>query len=235
MNKRLVIIPTYNERKNIVRLCEKIISMEEGFDILVVDDNSPDGTGELAEKMSSMHPEIHVIRRSGKMGIGSAYIEGFKWGLGKEYELFFEMDADFSHNPEDLLRITGTIRDCDLCVGSRYIEGGGVINWPLWRMLLSKFAARYYTRIITGMPLHDATSGFKCFRRTVLENIDFNQIHSEGYSFQIEMHYRIWKKGFQIKEIPIIFTDRQHGLSKMSKKIIFEAIIIVWKIKFSVK
>ncbi len=235
MNRYLIIIPTYNESKNIVRLCEKIMSMEKSFDILVVDDNSPDGTGELAEKMSSMHSEIHVMRRPSKMGIGSAYIEGFQWGLKKDYELFFEMDADFSHNPEDLFRMTETINDCDLCVGSRYIEGGGVINWPLWRMLLSKFAARYYTRVITGMPMNDATSGFKCFRRTVLEKIDFNKIHSEGYSFQIEMHYRIWKKGFRIKEIPIIFTDRQHGLSKMSKKIIFEAIIIVWKIKFTVK
>lgn len=235
MNKCLIIIPTYNESKNIVRLCEKIMSMEKGFDILVVDDNSPDGTGELAEKMSSIHPEIHVIRRPGKMGIGSAYIEGFKWGLGKEYELFFEMDADFSHNPEDLIRIKETVKDCDLCVGSRYIEGGGVINWPLWRMLLSKFAARYYTSIITRMPMNDATSGFKCFRRTVLENLALDEIHSEGYSFQIEMHYRVWKKGFRIREIPIIFTDRQHGLSKMSKKIIFEAIIIVWKIKFTVK
>ncbi|MBN2189755.1 MAG: polyprenol monophosphomannose synthase [Candidatus Aureabacteria bacterium] len=235
MNKCLIIIPTYNESKNIVRLCEKIMSMEKGFDILVVDDNSPDGTGELAEKMSSIHPEIHVISRPAKMGIGSAYIEGFKWGLGKEYELFFEMDADFSHNPEDLIRMAETVKDCDLCVGSRYIEGGGVINWPLWRMLLSKFAARYYTSIITRMPMNDATSGFKCFRRTVLENLALDEIHSEGYSFQIEMHYRVWKKGFRIKEIPIIFTDRQHGLSKMSKKIIFEAIIIVWKIKFTVK
>ena len=249
MNKALVVIPTYNEKKNIVKVCGKIMALETclslpvrqaggrqaGFDVLIVDDNSPDGTGEIADNLSSLHPGIHVLHRKEKGGIGSAYIEGFKWALAKGYDYFFEMDADLSHNPDDLVRLLNEMDSCDLCIGSRYIEGGGVLNWPIWRMLLSKFAARYYTRIITRMPVHDATAGFKCFRRSVLESINLDEIHSEGYSFQIEMHYRAWKKGFKIKEMPIVFTDRQHGLSKMSKKVICEAIFMVWKIKFTVK
>jgi len=235
MNKYLVIIPTYDEAKNIIRICEKVMSLDRGFDILIVDDNSPDGTGAIADNLAKQNNEIHVLHGEKKKGIGFAYIKGFKWGLERDYELFFEMDADFSHSPDDLVRLLDEMNDCHLCIGSRYIEGGGTINWPLWRMLISKFAARYYTRIITGMPVHDTTAGFKCFRRSVLDAIDLDAIHSEGYAFQIEMHYRVWKRGFRIKEIPIIFTDRQHGLSKMSKKIIIEAIFMVWKIKFTVK
>ena len=235
MNKYLVIIPTYNEQKNIVDICKKILEINLGFDILIVDDNSPDGTGELADDLAKQHPEIHLLHNKKKAGIGIAYIKGFKWGLSKDYDFFFEMDADFSHNPDDLPRLMLEMDNCDLCIGSRYIEGGGTINWPLWRMLISKFAARYYTRIITGMPVHDTTAGFKCFRRSVLEAIDLDSIHSEGYSFQIEMHFRVWKRGFRIKEIPIIFTDRRQGLSKMSKWIVLEAIFMVWKIKFTVR
>jgi len=235
MNKALVIIPTYNERTNIVNICEKVLSLDNGFDILIVDDNSPDGTGEIADNLASQNERIHIIHGKKKNGMGIAYIRGFKWGLEREYDFFFEMDADLSHNPDDLIRLLNEMDNCDLCIGSRYVEGGGTINWPLWRMLISKFAARYYTRLITGMPLHDTTAGFKCFRRSVLEAIDLNAIHSEGYSFQIEMHYRVWKLGFRMKEIPIIFTDRQHGLSKMSKRIVLEAIYMVWKIKFTIQ
>ena len=234
-NRSLVIIPTYNENKNIIGICEKVLSLEKEFDILIVDDNSPDGTGKLADNLAEKYSSIHVLHNNKKSGIGLAYTNGFKWGLEKDYDLFFEMDADFSHNPDDLVRLWNEMNNCDLCIGSRYIEGGGTINWPLWRMLISKFAARYYTRIITGIPVRDTTSGFKCFRRPVLETIDIDAIHSEGYSFQIEMHYRVWKRGFRIKEIPIIFTDRQHGLSKMSKQIVLEAILMVWKIKFTVR
>jgi len=235
MNKALVIIPTYNERTNIVNICEKVLSLDNGFDILIVDDNSPDGTGEIADNLASQNERIHIIHGKKKNGMGIAYIRGFKWGLEREYDFFFEMDADLSHNPDDLIRLLNEMDNCDLCIGSRYVEGGGTINWPLWRMLISKFAARYYTRLITGMPLHDTTAGFKCFRRSVLEAIDLDAIHSEGYSFQIEMHYRVWKLGFRMKEIPIIFTDRQHGLSKMSKRIVLEAIYMVWKIKFTIQ
>lgn len=235
MENALVIIPTYNERQNIIRICEKVMELENELDILIVDDNSPDGTGKLADNLAANNKKIHVLHGEGKKGIGKAYVKGFKWGLERDYEFFFEMDADFSHDPRDLIRLLNEMDNCDLCIGSRYIEGGGVINWPLWRMFLSKFAARYYTRIITGMPVHDATAGFKCFRRRVLETIDLDAIHSEGYSFQIEMNYRVWKRGFKIKEVPIIFTGRQHGLSKMSKRIVMEAILMVWKIKFTVK
>ncbi len=235
MNKSLVIIPTYNERNNIVKVCEKVLALEEAFDILIVDDNSPDETGDLADDLAKRNKEVHVLHGEKKTGIGIAYIKGFKWGLERGYEYFFEMDADFSHSPDDLVRLLNEMNDCDLCIGSRYIEGGGTINWPVWRMFISKFAARYYTRMITGMPIHDTTSGFKCFRRSVLEAIDLDAIHSQGYSFQIEMHYRTWKRGFRIKEIPIIFTDRQQGLSKMSRRIVFEAICMVWKIKFTVR
>lgn len=212
------------------------MSLGKGFDVLIVDDNSPDGTGELADELALSNEKIRVLHGDKKKrGIGIAYIKGFKWGLERDYEFFFEMDADFSHNPNDLIRLLDEMGDCDLCIGSRYIKGSDIINWPLWRVFLSKFAARYYTRIITGMPVHDTTAGFKCFRRSVIEAIDLDAIHSEGYSFQIEMHYRVWKRGFRIKEIPIIFTDRQHGLSKMSKRIVLEAIFMVWKLKFTVK
>lgn len=235
MKNSLVIIPTYNERKNIVEICKKVTSHNRSFDILIVDDNSPDGTGAIADNLAKQNHAIHVLHGEKKNGIGLAYIKGFKWGLERDYDFFFEMDADFSHNPDDLVRLLDEMNYCDLCIGSRYIEGGGTINWPIWRMLISKFAARYYTRIITGMPIHDTTSGFKCFRRSVIEAIDLDAIHSEGYSFQIEMHYRVWKRGFRIKEIPIIFTDRQHGLSKMSRRIVLEAIFMVWKIKLTVR
>jgi dolichol-phosphate mannosyltransferase len=235
MKKALVIIPTYNERKNIVSICERIISHKKVFEILIVDDNSPDGTGKLADNLAAHNEKIHVLHGKKKSGLGTAYIKGFTWGLERDYDLFFEIDADFSHNPDDLVRLLNEMDDCDLCIGSRYIDGGGIIDLPLWRMILSKFAARYYTRIITGMPVHDTTAGFKCFRRNVLESIDLNKVHSEGYAFQIEMHYRVWKRGFRIKEIPIIFTAREQGKSKMSNRIIMEAIFMVWKIKHTVQ
>jgi dolichol-phosphate mannosyltransferase len=234
MSKSLVIIPTYNERKSIGEVCKQIIELPRDFDILIIDDNSPDGTGDIADHLAMHNECIHVLHGTKKDGIGRAYIKGFKWGLERDYEYFCEMDADLSHNPKDLVLLLDEMDNCDLCIGSRYIEGGGTINWPLWRMLISKFAARYYTRIITGINIHDTTAGFKCFRRSVLEALDLDAIHSEGYSFQIEIHYRVWKRGFRIKEIPIIFTDRQHGLSKMSRKIVLEAIFMVWKIKFTV-
>jgi len=232
MGRSLIIIPTYNERENITRISESVLAINKDFEILIVDDNSPDGTGEIADELSSRNGRIHVLHGNKKKGLGTAYIKGFRWGLERDYEFFFEMDADFSHNPKDLLRLLNEMDRCDLCIGSRYVEGGGIINLSLWRMFLSKFAARYYTRFFTGMPINDATSGFKCFRRGVIEAIDLDSIHSEGYSFQIEMHYRIWKKGFRIKEIPIIFVAREHGKSKMSKWIILEAILIVWRLRF---
>ncbi|TAM37169.1 polyprenol monophosphomannose synthase [bacterium] len=232
MNKKVVVIPTYNEIKNISKLILELLSLDGNFDILVVDDNSPDGTGQEVERLSGLHKEVNILHRPGKLGMGRAYIDGFKWALMRNYELICEMDADFSHSPRDLLRLLDAINDSDLCIGSRYIENGGVVNWPVWRQVLSR-TANLYTRLVTSMPVKDVTSGFKCFRRRVLESISLDKIRSEGYSFQIEMHYKVLKKGFNVKEIPIIFVDRQHGKSKISKKIIIEAFFTVWKLVFS--
>jgi len=232
MKKTLVVIPTYNEIENIEKIILKLMSVDEGIHALIVDDNSPDGTGSRADDlMSSCRGRVHVIHRPHKMGMGRAYVDGFKWALKRGYELICEMDADFSHDPDDVKRLLGNMNICDLCIGSRYVRDAGVVNWPIWREILSR-SANFYVKAITGMPVFDGTAGFKCYKKEVLDNIDLDNIRSEGYAFQIEMHYKTWKKGFKIIEIPIIFTERRQGRSKMSRQIIFEAFFIVWKLVF---
>jgi dolichol-phosphate mannosyltransferase len=228
--KAIVIIPTYNEIHNIQKLLLDLLNMYSTLDILVVDDNSPDGTAKYVEEVGEKEPRVKIIKREKKMGLGTAYVAGFKYALEHGYEAAIEMDADYSHDPKELESFLEKIRDYDLIIGSRYIYGVRVINWPIRRLLLSYFA-NLYTRIITGMPVKDGTGGFKCFRRKVLESIDLDAIHSNGYSFQIEMNYKAWKKGFRLLEVPITFTDRVQGTSKMSKKIVREAIYIVWKLR----
>jgi len=228
--KAIVIIPTYNEINNIQKLLHDLLGMYSDLDILVVDDNSPDGTAQYVEEVGKKEPRVKIIKRERKMGLGTAYVAGFKYALSNGYEAAIEMDADYSHDPKELQRFLEKIKEYDLVIGSRYIHGVRVINWPIRRLLLSYFA-NLYTRIITGMPVKDGTGGFKCFRRIVLESIDLNAIHSNGYSFQIEMNYKAWKKGFRLLEVPITFTDRVQGTSKMSKKIVREAIFMVWKLR----
>jgi len=228
--KTLVIIPTYNELENMPRLLPEVLSKHDEINVLIVDDNSPDGTAAFVENEIKNNDRIHLIKRSSKQGLGTAYIAGFKYALQKNFELIFEMDADFSHDPNEIPRFLEEIQDSDLVLGSRYKNGVNVINWPMRRLLLSWFA-NLYTRFITGMPVHDATGGFKCFRRKVLEAIDLNQVTSNGYAFQIEMNFKAWKKGFAVKEIPIIFVDRMKGESKMSRKIVREAVTMVWKLR----
>lgn len=227
----IVIIPTYNEAENIESLISKVLSVYPGINVLVVDDNSPDGTANIVKKIMEKEPRVHLIQRKGKLGLGTAYIEGFKYALTKGFDAIFEMDADFSHNPEDIPRFIEALQDADLVIGSRYLTGVNVINWPLQRLILSYFA-NLYTRKITGMPVRDATGGFKCFRAEALKQINLDKIKTNGYGFQIEMNFRMWAKGFRIKEIPIIFVDRRNGVSKMNKKIIIEAVFLVWKLKF---
>ncbi len=229
--KPLVIVPTYNEADNMPELLNALLHLHEDLHILIVDDNSPDGTAGIVEDSMKTEPRIHLLKRAGKMGLGSAYVEGFRYAIQEKYDLIFQMDADFSHNPAIILMMMEIIEDYDLVIGSRYISGINVVNWPLSRLILSYMAAKY-VRIITGMRIKDPTGGFKCFRREVLETIDLDNILSDGYSFQIEMNYRTWLHGFRIKEIPIVFTDRRSGQSKMSKKIIREAILVVWKLVF---
>lgn len=228
--KAIVIVPTYNEAENIANLIDKIFSVDSNLHILVIDDNSPDGTAEIVKRISEKDPRVHLIKRPGKLGLGTAYIEGFKYALANGYEAIFEMDADFSHNPEDIPRFLDALEDADLVIGSRYLTGVNVINWPLRRLMLSYFA-NLYTRIITGMPVRDATGGYKCFRAEALKQIDLDKIKTNGYGFQIEMNFRFWAKGFRVKEIPIVFVDRRNGVSKMNKKIILEAVFLVWKLK----
>jgi dolichol-phosphate mannosyltransferase len=228
--KTLIIIPTYNELDNLPRLLPEVLSKNEEINILIVDDNSPDGTAAFVENEMKDNDRIHLIKRSSKQGLGTAYIAGFKYALQNNFELIFEMDADFSHDPKEIPKFLEEIKNSDLVIGSRYINGVNVINWPMRRLLLSSFA-NVYTRIITGMPIHDATGGFKCFRRKVLESINLDQVRSNGYAFQIEMNFKAWKKGFKVKEIPIIFVDRMKGQSKMSKKIVREAVTMVWKLR----
>jgi len=228
--KTLVIIPTYNELENMPRLLPEVLSKNDEINILIVDDNSPDGTAAFVQNEMKNNDRIHLIKRSSKQGLGTAYIAGFKYALQNNFELVFEMDADFSHDPNEIPRFLEEIKDSDLVLGSRYKNGVNVINWPMRRLLLSWFA-NLYTRFITGMPVHDATGGFKCFRRKVLEAIDLNRVTSNGYAFQIEMNFKAWKKGFAVKEIPIIFVDRMKGESKMSKKIVREAVTMVWKLR----
>ena len=229
--KALVIIPTYNEAENISNIIDEVLSKDECLEVLVVDDNSPDGTSNIVEKKQENNIRIHLHTRKKKLGLGSAYVEGFKYALKNNFDYIFEMDADFSHNPVVLIEMLKEIQNHDLIIGSRYIKGINVVNWPLRRLILS-FLASKYVHFITCMPINDPTSGFKCFRKKVLENINLDDILSDGYSFQIEMNYRVWLKKFHIKEIPIVFTDRRSGHSKMSKKIVREAIFIVWKLRF---
>jgi len=229
----LVIIPTYNERENIAGIIDKVQNLGLDLDVLVVDDNSPDGTGDYVEERSKTDSRVHVLRRPGKMGLGSAYIAGFKWALGTtDTKYVFEMDADFSHDPAAIVEFLDAIKENDLVIGSRYINGITVMNWPLSRLILS-VGANIYTRIVTGLPLRDATGGFKCFRREVLEALPLDSIKSDGYSFQIEVNFIAWKKGFRFTEIPIIFTDRVVGTSKMSRRIIIEAAFLVWKLRLN--
>ncbi len=229
--RALVVIPTYNEIENIDKIITEALKQDDRLDILVVDDNSPDGTAEAVKKMQAENgSRIHILERAGKMGLGTAYVDGFKYALERDYEYIIEMDADFSHDPQVLPKFLETIQEYDLVLGSRYVNGVNVINWPLSRLLLS-YGASFYTRMITGLPVKDPTGGFKCFRRKVLETINLDKVHSNGYSFQIEMSFRVWKKGFKIKEIPIVFTDRVGGKSKMSSEIVREAIWMVWMLK----
>lgn len=226
----MVVVPTYNERDNIERLVADILTQDEGIEVLVVDDDSPDGTGEIVDRMAAGNPRLHALHRPGKLGLGSAYCDGFRLALDKGAEYIVEMDADFSHDPAMLPVFFETMKDFDLVIGSRYLNGVSVVNWPLRRLMLSYFA-NVYTRFITGLKISDCTGGFKCFRRAVLESIDLSRIKSDGYSFQIEMNYRCVENGFRIGEIPIIFVDRHAGSSKMSRKIVREAVFIVWKLK----
>ncbi len=230
MSKSLIIIPTYNEAENIPRLLPAVLSQAPNVDVLVVDDNSPDGTAGLVRDMMSADSRIHLLERPGKMGLGTAYVKGFKFAIEHGYDFIFEMDADFSHSPKEIPNFLKKIQECDLVLGSRYIHGVRVLNWPMRRLLLS-FSANVYTQIITGIPVRDATGGFKCFRRAVLEAIDLDRVKSNGYAFQIEMSFKVWKKGFRIAEIPIIFLDRRSGVSKMSRKIVYEAIFMLWTLR----
>jgi len=230
VEKSLVIIPTFNELENIRKLIPAVLSQDNSIHLLIVDDNSLDGTGNYVEEESRKNDRIHLLKREKKMGLGTAYLAGFKYALKNDYDFIFEMDADFSHDPNELKSFLVAIKENDLVLGSRYINGVRVLNWPMTRLLLSFFAS-VYTRLITGLPVRDATGGFKCFRRKVLESIDLNKIKSNGYSFQIEMTFKAYSKGFKIKEIPIVFTDRVKGKSKMSKKIVREAVTMVWKLR----
>jgi dolichol-phosphate mannosyltransferase len=228
--KPLVIIPTYNERENLEELLRRIFALERGIEVLIVDDNSPDGTGELADRMVAADPRVHVLHREGKLGLGSAYVTGFRYALERDYDVIFEMDADFSHSPDSLPEFLKEIETADLVLGSRYLHGVTVVNWPLTRLILS-YAANVYSRVITGMNIKDATGGFKCFRRQVLESIDWSRVKSDGYGFQIEINFKAYRKGFRIKEIPILFVDRRAGESKMSRKIVWEAAFMVWRLR----
>lgn len=229
MSNTLVIMPTYNERENLPAMAQALLKLPLAVDLLVVDDNSPDGTGKLADELAASHPSIKVLHRAEKNGLGRAYCAGFAWALEREYEFILEMDGDFSHNPEDVPKLVEAAKGADLALGSRYCNGIRVINWPLKRLLLSTSAARY-VQIITGMPFSDPTGGFKCFRRRALQTINLDKIRSNGYSFQVEMTHKIWQKGMSIVEVPIIFSERFHGHSKMSRKIVWEALIMVWRL-----
>ncbi|MGE4290349.1 MAG: polyprenol monophosphomannose synthase [Salinivirgaceae bacterium] len=231
--EKIVIIPTYNEKENIEAIIRKVFTLPGAFHLLIVEDNSPDGTAQIVKGLMTEFPEkLHIMERAGKLGLGTAYIDGFKWALEKGYQYIFEMDADFSHNPEDLVRLhEACVNGADLAIGSRYISGINVVNWPMGRVLMSYYASAY-VRLITGMRIKDTTAGFKCYRRKVLETIDFDRIKFKGYAFQIEMKFTTWKFGFNIIEVPIIFTDRKEGKSKMSGGIFSEAIWGVVRMKW---
>ena len=234
MMKNLVVVPTYNERENLPPLAQRLLALPVPVDLLVVDDNSPDGTGKLADDLAAKHPAIHVLHRQEKSGLGRAYIAGFKWALEQGYDYVFELDGDFSHNPDDIPMFLEAARNADLVLGSRYLNGIRIINWPLSRLMLSKSAAKY-VQIITGMPITDPTGGYKCFSRRGLEAINLDHIDSNGYSFQIEMTHRLWRQGMRIVEVPIVFTERVQGHSKMSGHIISEALMMVWRLWFQNK
>ncbi|MBU0648065.1 polyprenol monophosphomannose synthase [Patescibacteria group bacterium] len=230
--KKIIVIPTYNERDNICELIEEIFLLVPDIFLLVIDDNSPDGTGQIVKDLQRQYPKVILIERSGKLGLGTAYKLGFKYALEHNFDYIMEMDADFSHDPAVLENFFLNVEKYDLVIGSRYIRGGRLVNWPLLRWALS-YLASFYVRLITGLPIKDTTAGFKCFKKEVLQSINLNEIISEGYSFQIEMHYKAWKNGWRIKEIPITFVDRSNGISKMNNKIIWEAIWTPWKLKLA--
>ena len=230
--RALVVVPTYNERDNVERLIATVLAQDPSIDMLVVDDGSPDGTGEIVDRIAGTNPRVHVVHRPRKMGLGTAYLTGFRWALERDYAFIFEMDADFSHDPSHLPQFLEAIKSNDVVLGSRYQQGRvTVVNWPMTRLLLS-YCANLYARVATGMRLGDATGGFKCFRRKVLEAIPLEKVRSNGYAFQIEMSFRAWRKGFRISEIPIVFVDRTDGESKMSHRIIREAIWMVWRLRW---
>jgi dolichol-phosphate mannosyltransferase len=229
MNRTLVVVPTYNERDNLPKLAQHVLDLPVPVDLLIVDDNSPDGTGKIADELAAKHPSINVLHRSEKNGLGRAYIAGFKWALERGYEFVFEMDGDFSHNPDDIPAFLAAAENADLVLGSRYVGGIRVINWPLRRLMLSVNAGKY-VRVITGMPFSDPTGGYKCFRRRALEVLKLDEVESNGYSFQIELTHKVWRQGMKVVEVPIIFTDRFQGHSKMSKAIVREALWMVWKL-----
>jgi len=229
MNPTLIVVPTYNERENLSRLAQRLLNLPAAVDLLVVDDNSPDGTGKMADELAVQHPQIHVLHREEKSGLGRAYIAGFQWALERGYEFVFEMDGDFSHNPDDVPAFLEAAQNADLVLGSRYVGGIRVINWPLKRLMLSRGAGKY-VKLVTGMPFTDPTGGYKCFRRRALQAVNLNDIRSNDYSFQIEMTHKLWRQGFKIIEVPIVFTERVAGRSKMAGHIISEAFWMVWRL-----
>jgi len=228
----LVCMPTYNEKDNIVKIISAVLAQGDDIEILIIDDNSPDGTAAIVENLAKSNSRIHLLKRPGKMGLGTAYVDGFTYGLTQpQIGYMMEMDADFSHDPKYLADFREAIKDADLVIGSRYLDGISIVNWPMIRLLLSYYAS-IYVRVITAMPVKDPTSGFKCYRRELLEWLDLGRLKSNGYVFQIETDFYVWRGGFRIKEIPIIFVDRKRGTSKMNKKIVFEAVFGVWKLFF---
>ena len=228
--EKLVIVPTYNERENIAELLGRLLALPHGLEVLIVDDRSPDGTAEVVREWKARDPRVHLLERAGKLGLGSAYRDGFRYALDHGAEYIFEMDADFSHDPDSIGEFLKHAADHDLVLGSRYLHGVTVVNWPLSRLILS-YTANPYTRIVTGLPVADATGGFKCFRRRALEGVRLDRVRSDGYAFQIEMSFKCWKRGFRIKEIPIVFVDRRAGVSKMNRRIIWEAAWMVWRLR----
>jgi len=229
--EKLIVVPTYNERENIQPLLDQLLSLPYGLDVLVVDDHSPDGTGDLVAARADKEPRVHLLRRAGKMGLGSAYVAGFRYALENGAEFVFEMDADFSHDPAAIGEFLEAAKDADLVLGSRYLHGVTVVHWPLRRLVLS-MGANLYTRVVTGLPVRDATGGFKCFRRRALAALDLDRVRSDGYAFQIEITYKLWRLGLRIKEIPITFVDRRAGVSKMDRRIVWEAAWLVWRLRF---
>lgn len=228
--KTLIVTPTYNERENIGELIRSLFEIDPDYHLLVVDDNSPDGTSSIVKHLMKSYPNLHILEREGKLGLGTAYITGFQYALDNDFEIVVQMDADMSHDPNDVPRLIEALGESDVVIGSRYCDGVSVVRWPIRRLILS-YGANLYSRIVTGLPVKDATGGFKCWRRDALESLDFEDVRSQGYSFQIEMTFRAWLKGFRIQEISIIFIDRTIGESKMNKSIMFEAVFMVWRLK----